>query len=153
MKIRPAHETDIAPLITLLRRSWLTTWAPEVPFSAVQAFAAYDPARAFAETKWKELTIVEIDDAVAGVLHIEENWIRLIELAPELKRRGIGSRLMDEAEQRIREDYSEARLEVRAFNTGALAFYRQRGWIETRRYEGTECGAPVETVEMVKTLR
>jgi len=150
--IRPANETDVPPLVTLLRRSWLTTWAPEVPFSAVQAFAAVDPARQFAETKWEELTVAEIDGAVAGVLHIEENWVRSIQLAPELKRRGIGSRLMEEAEQRIRKNYSEARLDVRAFNAGAIKFYKQRGWIEARRYEGTECGAPVETVEMVKTL-
>lgn len=151
--IRPAKETDVPALVILLRRSWLTTWAPEVPFHAVQAFAAGDPARKLAETKWGEFTVAEIDGAVAGVLHIEENRVQSIQLAPELKRRGIGSLLMEEAEQRIRENHSEARLDVRAFNKGAIDFYRQRGWIEARRYEGTECSAPVETIEMVKALR
>ncbi len=96
--------------------------------------------------------MAEINGAVVGVLHIEEDWVRSIELAPELRRQGIGSRLMEVAEQRIRKSYSEARLDVRAFNAGAIAFYRQRGWTEARRYEGTECGAPVETIEMVKIL-
>ncbi len=59
---------------------------------------------------------------------------------------------MDEAEGRIRKSYPEARLDVRAFNAGAFEFYKQRGWIECRRYEGAECGAPVETIEMVKNL-
>lgn len=152
MVIRPANETDIAALTTLLRRSWLATWAPEVPFAAVQWFAAHDPARQLAETKWHHLTVADIDGAVVGVLRLEANWVRSIELAPELKRRRIGSELMDEAERRIRKGYPEARLDVRAFNAAAIEFYKQRGWTESRHYEGTECGAPLETIEMVKIL-
>ena len=48
--IRPAEELDIPKLVRLLRRSWLVTWAPELPWEAVQAFAAADPARLHAET-------------------------------------------------------------------------------------------------------
>jgi ribosomal protein S18 acetylase RimI-like enzyme len=150
--IRPANEADVAALVALLRRSWLATWAPEVPFSAVQLFVTRDPARTFAGTKWQEMTVAEIDGEVVGVLHIEENWVRTIQLAPERKRQGIGSQLMDEAEQRIRKNYPKARLDVRAFNAGAFEFYKRRGWTECRRYEGTECGAPIETIEMAKNL-
>jgi ribosomal protein S18 acetylase RimI-like enzyme len=150
--IRPANEADVAALVTLLRRSWLATWAPEVPFTAVQLFVTHDPARKFAETRWQEMTVAEIEGEVVGGLHIEENGVRSIELAPERKRLGIGSRLMDEAEKRIRKDYSEARLDVRAFNVGAFEFYKQRGWTECRRYQGIECNAPVETIEMEKKL-
>ena len=150
--IRPANEADVAALITLLRRSWLATWAPELPFTAVQMFVIHDPARKFAETKWQEMTVAEIDGEVVGVLHIEENWVLSIGLAPERKRLGIGSQLMDEAEKRIRKNYPEARLEVRAFNVDAFEFYKQRGWTECRRYLGLECGASVETIEMEKKL-
>ena len=98
------------------------------------------------------MTVAEIDGEVVGMLHIEENWVRSIQLAPERKRQGIGSQLMDEAEGRIRKNHPQARLDVRAFNAGALEFYKRRGWTECRRYQGTECGAPVETIEMAKNL-
>ncbi len=151
--IRAANEPDVAALITLLRRSWLATSASEVPFAAVQLFVTRDPAREFAETKWQEMTVAEIDGEVVGVLHIEENWVRSIELAPERKGRGIASQLMEEAEKRIRKNYPEARLDVRVFNAGAFEFYKQRGWTECHRYQGVECGAPVETIEMEKRLQ
>jgi ribosomal protein S18 acetylase RimI-like enzyme len=150
--IRAANEADVAALVTLLRRSWLATWAPEVPFSAVQLFVTPDPARTFAKTKWQEMTVAEVDGEVAGMLHIEENWVRSIQLARQRRRRGIGSQLMDEAEQRIRKNYPKARLDVRAFNAGAFEFCERRGWTECRRYVGSECGVSVETIEMAKNL-
>jgi hypothetical protein len=47
----------------------------------------------------------------------------------------------------------EATLEVRAFNTGATAFYLKRGWVRRRTCQDTECGEPVETFELAKQLR
>ena len=49
MEIRSAKEAKISALTSLLRRSWLTTWAPELPFAAVERFAADDPAGGYAE--------------------------------------------------------------------------------------------------------
>jgi hypothetical protein len=60
--------------------------------------------------------------------------------------------LLHAAEQQIARSYAVARLEVRSFNTRALTFYARRGWVEVRRYPGTECDSPVENVEMQKTL-
>ncbi|WP_333647043.1 GNAT family N-acetyltransferase [Candidatus Binatus sp.] len=153
MEIRPAIEADLSALISILRRSWLTTWAPELPLVAVQRFATHDPARHYAEDKWRAFVVAAAGGAVVGMFHIEGNWLNAIHLEPKRKRQRIGSRLMDEVERRIGADHREARLEVRAFNVGALEFYKQRGWTEQRRYEGTECGEPVETIEMIKVLR
>ena len=42
---------------------------------------------------------------------------------------------------------------MRSFNAGAIAFYKQRGWVQRgEAYAGTECGEPCETLEMVKPL-
>jgi ribosomal protein S18 acetylase RimI-like enzyme len=87
-----------------------------------------------------------------GMFHVEGNCLNAIHLDPKHKRQGIGSRLMDEVERRISAQHPEARLEVRAFNTGAIKFYQQRGWSERRRYQAKECGEPVETLEMVKVF-
>jgi len=50
MEIRPAVPADVLALISILRRSWLTTWAPELQLTTVQRFATDDPARHYAES-------------------------------------------------------------------------------------------------------
>src|SRR5216684_1583862 len=152
MEIRSPIQDDLPPLISLLRRSWLATWAPELPFVAVQRFAAEDPARQYAESRWTDFIIADDGGAVIGMFHVEGNCLNAIHLDPKLKRQGIGSLLMDEVERRISAHHRRARLEVRAFNVGAVKFYEQRGWTEERRYIGTECGEPIETIEMIKVF-
>lgn len=150
MQIRSAVEADVPSLTALLRRSWLTVWAPELLFETVQRFAATDPARHYAESAWKRFVVADDSGSVVGMFDVEENRINAIHLDPKHKRLGIGSRLMDEAERRIRAGYPEATLEVRAFNIAAILFYKQRGWIARRSYQDKECGEPVETIEMAK---
>ena len=152
MKMRAAREADIPALKSLLRRSWLATWAPELAFETVQRFAATDPAGQYAQDKWQEFIVMEDEGALLGMFHIEGNHLHAIHLDPKLKRQRIGSLLMDEVERRIGLNHREAALEVRGFNTGAIAFYMQRGWLERRAYQDTECGERVETFEMVKIL-
>jgi len=152
MEIRLAAERDLPALVALLRRSWLTTWAPELRFETVQRFAATDPARLYAESKWREFRVAVESGSVVGMCHVQGNCINAIHLEPKCKRRGIGSMLMDEAEQRIGADHPEAILEVRSFNTDAIAFYRRRGWTARRFYQDTELGETVETIEMTKTV-
>jgi ribosomal protein S18 acetylase RimI-like enzyme len=152
MKLRVATDADISALKSLLRRSWLVTWAPELAFETVQRFAALDPAGQYAQDKWQEFIVVEHDGVLLGMFHTEVNHLHAIHLDPKHKRQRIGSLLMDEVERRIGLNHSEAALEVRGFNSGAIAFYRQRGWLLRRAYQDTECGESVETLEMVKTL-
>lgn len=150
--IRAATMTDLAPLITLLRRSWLVKFAPEpeLPFEVVQAFAMQDPAHRCAETMWTNFIVADADGRVAGMCHVAGNLIAAIHVDPAPKRRGIGARLMDAAEARIFKDFERARLEVLAFNQGAQAFYRERGWRDHRRLTLVECGVSVEGIEMIK---
>jgi ribosomal protein S18 acetylase RimI-like enzyme len=152
VNIRAATKDDLPALIAILRRSWLTVWAPELPFAAVQRFAATDPARHYAEEKWQDFFVAEADGVVVGMFHLEGDHLHAIHLDPARKRSGIGSALMDDVEHRIAANHTKAKLEVRAFNTGAIAFYKQRGWVAFRSYQDTECGEPVETIEMIKDL-
>jgi ribosomal protein S18 acetylase RimI-like enzyme len=152
MKMRAATVADVPALMSLLRRSWLATWAPELALETVQRFAALDPAGQYAREKWQEFIVMEDEGALLGMFHIEGNHLHAIHLDPKHKRRGIGSQLMDEVERQIGLNYREAALEVRGFNTDAIAFYKQRGWLKRRAYPDMECGERVETFEMVKTL-
>ena len=153
MEIRAARESDIPALQSILRRSWLATWAPALKFETVQRFAATDPAGHYAIDKWREFVVAEDAGVLLGMFHVEGNHLHAIHLDPKHKRRRVGSQLMDEVERRVAEGYAVAELEVRAFNTGAIAFYRQRGWdIRGAAYPGTECGEACETYLMVKAL-
>ena len=143
---------DVAALVRLLRRSWLVTWAPELPFEAVQAFAAADPARLHAEAMWRHFVVATLDGALVGMVQATGDQVESLHVDPDAWDRGIGSRLLDVAERQIARFHSLARLEVRAFNGRARAFYKRRGWVEVRRYQGTECGSAVESIEMRKAV-
>ena len=88
MRIRAATQEDVPALKTLLRRSWLTTWAPELAFETVQRFAATDPAGHYAEDKWHDFTVAEEDGALRGMFHVEGDHLHAIHLDPAHKRRG-----------------------------------------------------------------
>lgn len=101
---------------------------------------------------WREFAVAEVGGELVGMFHLQDNCLNAIHLDPKCKRQGIGSRLMDEAERRIASRHREARLEVRAFNKAAIAFYEKRGWMARRTYQGDECGEQIDTIEMTKTL-
>jgi ribosomal protein S18 acetylase RimI-like enzyme len=153
MLVRAAREADVPALKTLLRNSWLTVWAPALRFETVRRFAAEDPAGTYAQDRWRDFVVAEEAGVVRGMFHLEGNHLHAIHLDHTAKRRGTGTLLMEEAERRAATEHAEAVLEVLAFNSGAIAFYRRRGWIARRTYEGSELGEPVSTIEMRKTFR
>lgn len=152
LSIRPAVENDVPALIRLLRRSWLVTWAPELPFYAVQAFASADPVPAVVEARWPIMWVAVIGERLAGRVEVEMDRLENIEVDPALWRQGVGPALLAHGESLIARSHSVAFLEVRAFNARAIRFYTRHGWKEVRRYPGTECGAPVENIEMSKSF-
>ena len=151
--IRPAANLDVPGLIRLLRRSWLVTWAPELPFEAVQAFATADPARHHAENGWHSFKVAVRENELLGMVHTDHEFLESLHVDLSYWSAGVGSRLLGEAEQDIARISSVARLEVRSFNKRARAFYANRGWIVVRQYLGTECGCPVDNFEMQKSLQ
>ncbi len=87
MKIRLAIETDIPALQSILRNSWLTTWAPELEFATVQRFAATDPAGQYASDKWPEFIVIEDVGVLSGMAHVEDDHLNAIHLDPRRRRR------------------------------------------------------------------
>lgn len=98
-------------------------------------------------------TVAEVNGFIAGMVHVQEHTVAALHVDRIQKRCGIGSALMNYAERAIAQVADEARLEVLAFNTDAIAFYERRSWTETRRISGDEYGAPVELIEMRKGVR
>ncbi|GGE73185.1 GNAT family N-acetyltransferase [Sphingomonas prati] len=150
--LRPAVGDDRPALIDLLRRSWLRTWAPALPFDTVRVFVEQDPVTAYVSTHWAEFMVAARAGSIVGVLHVVGDCILSIEVDPRALRSGIGTDLLAHAEQQVGQSHGSARLEVRVFNRDALAFYRHHGWTEAERYTAMECGSPVETIALVKAL-
>ncbi len=151
--LRPAEQSDVPTLVRLLRRSWLVTWAPELPFEAVRAFASSDPARLHAENEWRNFIVATRDDVLIGMMHVAGDQIVDLHVDPAFWNEGAGSKLLEAAEQKAARVHRIVRLEVRAFNARARGFYARHGWSEVRRYPGIECGSPVENVEMQKRIK
>ncbi|QND70644.1 GNAT family N-acetyltransferase [Tardiphaga robiniae] len=151
--LRDATCNDIPALICLIRRSWLVAWAPELPFEAVQAFAAADPVTNHVQTIWRSFVVAMIDTDLVGVLHVTGDCIETLHVDHKTWGAGIGSQLMTYAEHQIAKHHAIGRLEVRTFNERAISFYQARGWSEFRRYPGFECNSPIENIEMQKSLR
>lgn len=150
--IRSAVEEDVPALVRLLRRSWLVAWAPELPFEAVQAFAAVDPARLHAESEWRSFMIASRGNELLGMFQTDRDLLQSLHVDHSHWNTGVGAKLLDSAEEEIGRAHRLARLEVRSFNARAQTFYSHRGWREVRRYRGIECASPVENIEMQKSL-
>ena len=110
-------------LVHLLRRSWLVAWAPELPFEAVQAFAAVDPARLHAESQWPNFMIASRGGELLGMFKTEGDTLESLHVDPAHWNAGVGTSLLRSAEEVIADNYKLARLEVRSFNMRAQAFY------------------------------
>lgn len=150
--LRDARSDDAGPVIRLLRRSWLTTWAPELPFEAVRHFVENDPASSFVAACLASFRIADVEGSICGMCYVSKDVVESLHVDPVAKGRGLGTVLLADAEAAIGRYHPSARLEVRAFNDAARAFYQARGWVERRRYEATECGVPVATLELGKDL-
>jgi ribosomal-protein-alanine N-acetyltransferase len=152
--LRLAAEADIPQLESLLRRSWLSTWAAELSFETVRRWAREDLAGTYARTRWRDFIVAADGDTVLGMCHIGGNFLNALHVDHRGKRRGIGTLLMDEVERRIAAGgYDEATLETDAFNKAAIAFYKRRGWHVRRVFMGTETDEPIESVALYKPLK
>jgi phosphinothricin acetyltransferase len=61
-------------------------------------------------------------------------WIYSLAVAPEAQRRGLGRRMMREAERRLRAaGCAKVNLQIRGGNAGVAAFYRALGYVEEDR--------------------
>jgi len=83
----------------------------------------------------REVYVAMTGSDVAGLVVVEmsgafKGYVKSICVAPRLRGTGVGSRLMDRAEERILGETPNVFLCVSDFNEGARRFYRRRGYEE-----------------------
>lgn len=143
ISIRKAHEGDRAAVEALLDTSWRTHWAPHVEPQSVQRFDRERPVIGYVETYIAQLVVAERDGVIAGMYHLEGEMLHAIHAHVLFIGSGVGAALMDHAE-----NAGARRLEVRAFNSRARAFYEKRGWRAIAEIADSEMGTPVRTIVM-----
>jgi len=113
-----------------------------VPAIPPLVHAEDDAKEHFAETirQSADVWVVEADDAIAGVMVLNGNWVDQLYIDPHRTGQGLGSSLIDKAKTERPEI-----LELWTFesNVGAQRFYERHGFIAVGRTAGeNEEGAP-----------
>jgi len=117
----------------------LAAWMVETPLwqrygvTLDKAIANFE--RGMARGEW--LIVAQVDDSVCGFAWVipqgtfgRSPYLRLIGVQADKASSGIGTGLMAEVERKSAEVASDIFLLVSDFNTGAQAFYKQRGYVQ-----------------------
>lgn len=125
LRVRPFEERDTEAVVALWERSGLTR-----PWN--------DPRKDIARKLrvQRELFLVaERDGEVVGTVMAgyegHRGWVNYLAVDPSIRRAGLGRRLMDEVEVRLRAlGCPKLNLQVRRDNPAALGFYAALGYVD-----------------------
>ena len=153
IQVRRALPADAAASRAILRDTFESTWRPNVTAAAAQAFLDEDRPAAYVAERGLEFRLAELQGEVVGLVHWQDDFVHALHVRSRHARRGVGARLMDEAEAEIaRAGFASARLETDTFNTASQAFYAARGYREAGRYPDETWNSGLTTLLLVKPL-
>ncbi|MGQ9498802.1 MAG: GNAT family N-acetyltransferase [Dissulfurimicrobium sp.] len=145
--IRPAHEEDLPQILTIEKMSHPKPW------SRKDFEAELDDHVSF--SYFWVASPVDALSKVAGYICfrwlIDEVYIINLTVAPDIRRHGIGSRLMNNCIKwaRMRKGKTVV-LDVRRDNLSAIAFYEKMGFLMARK--GGDMSAVSSQASLVMTL-
>lgn len=124
MEIRPYSEGDEAAVVAL----WTSVFGDEAPHNQPEV-AIRDKLAVQRELFF----VARLDGRVVGTIMAgydgHRGWIYRVAVAPEVRRRGIGSALMRHAEQALKDrGCPKVNLQVHSANAGVAAFYEALGY-------------------------
>ena len=152
--IRPAAVSDVPRLIEVARRAFLSAFGVTAPFPLIQQWARNDREASSYLRDWAHMFVQERGGVIAGLVQPTVDEIDGLWVHPEFQRQGIGSQLLQFGEQTIRDrGFGRSWLTCSSFNTGALEFYRRRGYRVFRSsHKLHECGVDEESFGMERML-
>lgn len=152
---RRAVEADVPALIDLAQRSWLLGNCELAPIAAVRDWIEDDFERTRFPKIWPKVTVAEHQSRVLGLTSTDGGKVADLWVHPSYQRRGIGSLLLQLAEEEIQfAGHHAARLFYTEYNVAAPRFYRARGYTEAGRSpERLSCGIVRDVIAMEKRLK
>lgn len=126
--IRDAAAADVPGIAALERECFSLPWTEEIVSSQLTGGG-------------KVMLAAELDGALAGYMGLQyvldEGYVSNVCTAPEFRRRGVASALIDEMIRRARElELSFLSLEVRASNEAAISLYAGKGFVSVGVRQG-----------------
>lgn len=123
MILRDYQDADFDRLITLLKEAG-TFYEPADRRDTFRKKIGMHPG---------SIIIAEEDGSIVGTVFIIydpfQSFVYHLSVHPEYQRKGIGSKLMDEAERRLRyKGVERPTLFVEEDNSGVVSFYKKKGW-------------------------
>lgn len=152
---RRAVKADVPALIDLAQRSWLSGNCELAPIAAVRDWIKDDFERTRFPELWPRVTVAEHGTRILGLTSTDGREVADLWVHPSFQRRGIGSVLLQIAEEEIQlAGHRTARLCYTEYNVAASRFYRAHGYTEAGRSpESLPCGIVREVVVMEKKLK
>jgi GNAT superfamily N-acetyltransferase len=151
--LRSARPEDSLALVALLDEAFKTVWEPELTPDAASRYRQERQSQAYVETNWNSFVIANLDGNLVGFIHWDGDFIHALHVASAQRRQGVGSKLLEHAEQGMRRrGMTRARVETDTFNRPSQRFYEVNGYAETDRYPDTEWNGGLTTVLFEKNL-
>lgn len=152
---RSAIKTDVPGLIDLAQRSWLSGNCELAPIQVVRDWIEADSEGERFSEIWPKVTVAEQGSRILGLTSTDGREIADLWVHPSFQRRGIGSTLLQVAEEEIQlAGHHTVRLCYTEYNVAAPRFYRANGYTEAGRSpERLSCGILRDVIVMEKKLK
>ncbi|WP_187170590.1 GNAT family N-acetyltransferase [Salidesulfovibrio onnuriiensis] len=151
--LRPATAEDEQTIRTILRESFLDSYVHFMPREHIERSIRNDRAGEIARKQGLQFTIAETDGAPGGVMLLSGDFIEFLFTHPEHMGKGLGTALLESAEQRVREQ-GHKRLTLNCYkeNHKAQDFYRSRGFVIEKTFEDKDSMPGIYNCFLAKQL-
>jgi len=151
VKIRKTRPEDRERVVGMCKVSMRETYGPFLDSERMKPWLEGQELDRYVDAMLANMLVAEHDGRVVGVTALKAHLVDLLWVARELRGTGVGTRLMDAAEEALAAaGYPSGALECFLPNREAIEFYEQRGWKVVDRYPDTVAG--VDKVLMQKTI-
>ncbi len=154
ISFRPAEERDLPAMIDVGRKAFLYAFWELSPIEVIRDWVTKDFEGRHYPELWPRIRLAVAGDRPIGLIGVEGNYVDGLWIHPNYHRRGIGTKLMRDAETNaLDQGHTTMSVEYSEFNAGASRFYLAIGYREVSdRTEMLTTGIAERLIRLEKPL-